>query len=197
MEREEGTNRKLPASLAALMRRAGEGAPARPVDKWDPPHCGRIDMRIAADGTWFYMGSPIGRPALVKLFASVLRREADGEYVLVTPVEKIGISVDDAPFLAVEMAAEGRGEARRITFRTNVDDLVTADEAHPLRFAVEAETLGVKPYLGVRGRLEALLTRALAHELLELAEERDGRLGVFSGGAFFPLPLPQEEFPGA
>ncbi|MBZ8134859.1 hypothetical protein CLD20_16405 [Afifella sp. IM 167] len=191
------TNPKLPASLAALMKRAEEGAPARPVEKWNPPHCGRIDMRIAADGTWFYMGTPIGRPALVKLFASVLRREEDGEFVLVTPVEKIGIAVDDAPFLAVEMAAEGEGEGRRITFRTNADDLVVADRDHPLRFEVEDGTLGLKPYLRVRGRLDALLTRALTHDLIGLAEEREGRLGVVSGGAFFALPQIGEESSGA
>nr|WP_224407832.1 DUF1285 domain-containing protein [Afifella sp. IM 167] len=179
------------------MKRAEEGAPARPVEKWNPPHCGRIDMRIAADGTWFYMGTPIGRPALVKLFASVLRREEDGEFVLVTPVEKIGIAVDDAPFLAVEMAAEGEGEGRRITFRTNADDLVVADRDHPLRFEVEDGTLGLKPYLRVRGRLDALLTRALTHDLIGLAEEREGRLGVVSGGAFFALPQIGEESSGA
>jgi len=197
MEREMATNPKLPASLAALMKRAEEGAPQRPVEKWDPPHCGRIDMRIAADGTWFYMGTPIGRPALVKLFASVLRREEDGEFVLVTPVEKIGITVDDAPFLAVEMAVEGEGEDARITFRTNVDDLVAADGEHPIRFSLEEGTLGLKPYLRVRGGLEALMTRALTHELMEMAKERDGRLGVASGGVFFALPETGEESSGA
>ncbi|HEX2255572.1 MAG TPA: DUF1285 domain-containing protein, partial [Afifellaceae bacterium] len=113
----------FPPGLAALAAHAGKPAAARPVESWNPPHCGRIDMRIGADGTWFYRGSPIGREALVRLFASVLRREPDGEYVLVTPVEKLGIAVDDAPFVAVEMAGEGEGANQSLTFRTDVGDL--------------------------------------------------------------------------
>ncbi|WP_205649945.1 DUF1285 domain-containing protein [Afifella aestuarii] len=194
---ERGTKKgELPPGLAELMRRAGEGAPARPVEKWDPPHCGVIDMRIAADGTWFYMGTPITRPALVRLFASVLRREPDGEYVLVTPVEKVGIHVDDAPFLAVEMAVDGEADERRLTFRTNVDDVVTADAAHPIRFAIEPQTLGVKPYVTVRAGLEALLTRALTHDLVDLAQEREGALGLISAGTFFSLPEHSEDGAG-
>ncbi len=178
----------LPPGLSALLVRAGDPAAPRPVERWNPAYCGEIDMRIAADGTWFYRGGPIGREALVRLFASILRREEDGRHVLVTPVEKVGIGVEDAPFLAVEMFAEGAGEAQTLTFRTNVGDVVAAGPQHPLRFAVEPETGGLKPYVLVRGRLEALLTRPLAHELVNAAEERNGRLGVWSGGAFFAVP---------
>ncbi len=156
----------LPPGLAALAAQAGRPAPERPVERWDPPHCGAIDMRIATDGTWHYRGSPIGREALVRLFASVLRREPAGEYVLVTPVEKVAIEVEDAPFVAVEMAVEGEGEDQSLTFRTNVGDIVTAGPDHKLRFEVEPGTGGLKPYVHVRGRLEALLARQLVIDLV-------------------------------
>ena len=177
--------------LAALIARAGAAGRAPPVDRWDPPFCGDIDMRISADGAWHYGGSPIGREPLVKLFASVLRREADGRYLLVTPVEKLAITVEDVPFLAVEMHAEGYGEATRLVFRTNVGDVVTAGPERPLRFAADDATGGLKPYVLVRGRLEARLTRAVAHELADRAVTAvvDGgeHLGVWSDGAFFPM----------
>ena len=185
--------RTLPAGLAAMIARAGKAAPERPVEAWNPAYCGAIDMRIAADGTWYYLGSPIGRPALVRLFASVLRREADGSHVLVTPVEKIGITVDDAPFIAVEMAARGSGESAMLTFRTNVGDVVTAGPDHPLRFALEAGTGGLKPYVRVRGGLEARLTRATMFDLVEAASRYEGRDGVWSDGRFFAFP----DAPGA
>lgn len=178
----------LPQGLAKLMEEAGRPAKARPVERWNPPYCGEIDIRIAADGTWHYRGSPIGREALVRLFASILRREADGRHVLVTPVERVGIEVEDAPFLAVEVAAEGEGAERLLTFRTNVGDIVAAGSEHPLRFATEPSTSGLKPYLRVRGGLDALATRALALELVEMAEEKDGATGLWSGGVFFPFP---------
>jgi len=178
----------LPAGLAALAAEAGPQAKPRPVDRWDPPDCGAIDMRIAVDGTWYYRGSPIGREALMRLFASILRREPDGRHVLVTPVEKITISVDDAPFVAVEMRREGEGDAQRIVFRTNVGDVVEAGPEHPLRFTIEAGTGGLKPYVLVRGRLEALVTRAVQQELVGLAAERDGRPGIFAGGVFYVFP---------
>jgi uncharacterized protein len=182
---------------AALGEAGGGGLPGRPglpgrrglppVERWNPPHCGAIDMRIAADGTWSYMGSPIGRPALVKLFASVLRREEDGSYVLVTPVERVGITVEDAPFLAVEMAVEGEGDGRSVAFRTNVDDLVPVDADHGLTFARDADG-GLKPYLHVRRGLTALVTRALVFDLVELCEiRRDGGedwFGLPAGGGF-------------
>ena len=183
--------------LDALVRRAGglnQGKP--PVEKWNPPDCGEIDMRIANDGTWFYMGTPIGRIPLVKLFASVLRRDADEKFYLVTPVEKIVIRVDDAPFLGVELHAEGEGRDQVVTIRTNVGDIVEAGPDHPMRFAVEDGTGGVKPYVLVRGRLEALFARPLLYELVEYGVEEpvDGILyfGVWSGGTFFPI-LPASE----
>jgi hypothetical protein len=185
---DEDTESRFPASLADLVARAGRPAPERPVERWNPARSGTIDMRIAADGTWFYRGTPIAREALVRLFASILRREDGGGYVLVTPVEKLSLQVDDAPFTAVELAAEGEGANQILTFRTSAGDIVRADEDHPLRFVVEAETGGLKPYLRVRGGLDALLTRALALDLVELAGEHDGSAGVWSGGAFFPLP---------
>ena len=153
-------------------------------------------MRIAADGTWHYRGSPIAREALVRLFASVLRREPDGRHVLVPPVARVGIVVDDAPVLAVEVVATGEGQARQLTFRTNVGDIVAADAAHPLRFEIEAGTGGLKPYLGIRHGLEALATRALALQLVDLAEARDGAMGLRSGGAFFPFPAAGDESGG-
>ena len=174
----------LPPGLAGLVAQAGQTAKARPVERWNPPDCGDIDMRIAADGTWFYRGSPIGREALVRLFASILRRESDGRHVLVTPVEKVGIAVEDAPFLAVEMAAEGEGRERVLSFRTNVGDVIAADEGHPMRFEVEAATGGFKPYVVVRGGLEALLTRAVAHELAGLADIHEGASGIWSSRRF-------------
>jgi len=164
-----------------------------PVERWNPPFCGDIDMRIASDGTWFYLGTPIGRPALVRLFSTVLKREGD-KYFLVTPVEKVGIVVEDAPFLAVELAVErgegGQGLGQVLRFRTNVDDWVEAGPGHVLRFA-PAESGGLKPYLHVRRELWAKVTRALFYDLVELGEERevDGapKFGVASGGEFFAM----------
>ena len=178
------------APLAGLeaMLRAQESDRPPPVDSWNPPYCGDIGMAIKADGTWFYQGSPIGRKPLVKLFSRVLRRDPDGRHFLVTPVEKVDVAVADAPFLAVEMEIAGSGKAQELIFRTNVDDVVRCGSEHPLRFAAEKGTGGLKPYLHVRGRLEALVTRALYYDLVALAgEEGDGRLGVWSGGAYFVL----------
>lgn len=169
---------RLRSALGSATRR---GPP--PVERWNPPFCGAIDMRIAADGTWYHDGAPIRRPALVKLFASILRREPDGSFVLVTPVESVGITVEDAPFVAVEMAIEGDGPDRRIAFRTNVDDLVPVGADHGLRFAQDAAG-GLRPYVHVRRDLWALLTRALTYDLLALAEDREGWLGVEAGGLF-------------
>lgn len=178
------------SGLEALLKEQA-GQTAAPVDSWNPPYCGDIGMAIRPDGVWMYQGSPIGRIALVKLFARVLRRDADGRYYLVTPAEKVDVAVADAPFMAVEMQVEGVGEAQRLIFRTNVDDLVTAGPAHPLRFAEEAGSGGLKPYVRVRGRLEALVTRALYYDLVELAQPRliDGRevLGLWSDGQWFAL----------
>ncbi|MEE7492496.1 DUF1285 domain-containing protein [Methylobacterium oryzae CBMB20] len=176
---------RLSAALGDLPKR---GLP--PVERWDPPYCGAIDIRIAADGTWFHNGSPIRRDKLVKLFATILRREPDGRTVLVTPVESVGITVDDAAFVAVEMAVDGSGADRRISFRTNVDDLVSVDAEHALRFE-EAPDGALKPYLHVRRGLWARVTRALTYDLVDLAEERlvDGKpwLGLWAGGAFHAI----------
>ncbi len=180
------------AGLEALISRApraGKGLP--PVERWNPPFCGDLDMEIRRDGTWFYLGTPIGRPALVQLFSTVLRRDDDGRTYLVTPVEKVGIRVEDAPFLAVEVDASRRDGAQVLTFRTNVGDVVEAGPDNPLRFTEEGETGGLKPYLLVRGRLEALVNRAVTYELVELGEEieHEGRrmFAVRSNGVVFPI----------
>lgn len=166
---------------------AGRG-PA-PVHLWNPPWCGDIDMRIAADGSWHYNGSPIGRPAMVKLFATILRKDPTG-HVLVTPVERVGITVEDAPFLAVDMAVEPGEAGDRLVFRTNVDDIIEAGPDHPIRFEIAAGG-ALKPYLHVRGDLWALVTRALTHDLVARASVEAGAggamFGLRSGTAFFPI----------
>lgn len=175
-------------AIAGAARAAGApGLP--PVHLWNPPFCGDLDLRIAADGTWHYLKTPIGRPALVKLFASVLRREGD-KYYLVTPVEKCGIRVDDAPFLAVEMEVETRAERSILHFRTNVDDWVACGQEHALRFEPEAGG-ALKPYLHVRAGLWAKVTRALFYDLVARGEEHvvDGErmFGIASDSAFFSM----------
>jgi hypothetical protein len=176
------------AIAEAARREGGKGAP--PVHLWNPPFCGDIDMRIATDGTWYYMQTPIGRPALVKLFASVLKREAN-RYFLVTPVEKVGITVDDAPFMAVEMQTEDQTAGRVLRFRTNVDEWVDCGPEHALRFDPEPGTGGLKPYLHVRRDLWARLTRPLFYDLVALGEEREVEsrrmFGVSSGQSFFSM----------
>lgn len=167
-----------------------EPAGARPVESWNPPYCGDIGLSIRRDGTWTYRESPIARPSLVKLFASILRKDEDGRTYLVTPVEKVDVKVEDAPFLAVEMITEGSGENQMIKFRTNVDDVVSVDKDHPLRFERQNPGGGLKPYVLVRGRLEALCTRAVYAELVELAEARSDAsdtIGVWSGGTWWGM----------
>ena len=175
---------------AATRRLRGLGR----APSWNPPDCGDIDMRIAADGTWFYCGSPIGRLPLVQLLASVLRKETD-RYVLVTPAEKVGIRVDDAPFLATEMRIEDEANEPRLIFLTNVEDLVTVDSEHLLRFERGAAE-GLKPYVKVRGDLWALIKRALFYDLVALGKtERLANqdwFGVRSCGVFFPMCLASE-----
>jgi uncharacterized protein len=172
--------------LAGLMAYAGaegdDAQPLPPVHLWNPAHCGAIDIRIARDGTWLHEGQPITRPALVRLFSTVLRRDVDG-YVLVTPAEKLAIQVEDAPFVAVRMERTDAG----LLFRTNVGDAVLAGPDHPLRVDSTADGAAPRPYLHVRGGLEARLSRPVFYELAEVAEARDGVLGVESGGAWFPL----------
>ncbi len=180
------------SGLDALLQAASEGRATgvRPVEKWNPPYCGDIGMEIRRDGTWFYQGSPIGRIALVKLFASILRKDDDGRTYLVTPAEKVDVAVEDAPFLAVEMAVDGAGREQRLTFRTNLDDVATVDADHPLRFEASGPDGGLKPYVVVRGRLEALATRAVYAELVELAAARDEGgdvVGVWSGGVWWAM----------
>ncbi|MDP2124977.1 MAG: DUF1285 domain-containing protein [Parvibaculum sp.] len=188
-----------PGGLKGLAVAEAEGKKARglpPVHKWNPPFCGDLDMRIARDGTWYYMGTPIGRARLVRLFSTVLRHDEDGKYYLVTPVEKVGITVDDAPFLAVAMKVEGEGRDQVLTFTTNVGDDATAGADHPMRFVIDAETGEPAPYVHVRARLEALINRAVFYDLVELGveEEHEGRrwFGVWSGGIFWPF-MPAEE----
>jgi uncharacterized protein len=175
---------------------AGEKARGLPpVHLWNPPFCGDLDMRIKRDGSWHYLGSPIGRQRLVRLFSTVLRKDED-DYFLVTPVEKIGISVDDVPFLAVAMTVEGQGDAQTLTFETSVGDRVTVDEDHPMRFEVDAETGEPAPYVLVRARLEALINRAVFYDLVELGVEEmvDGEawFGVWSSGTFYQFMLAGE-----
>lgn len=181
-------SRGLSGLEALLKEQAGDRLP--PVETWNPPYCGDIGMRIRNDGVWFYQGSPIGRKPLVKLFSRVLRKDEDGRHYLVTPVEKVDVAVDDAPFLAVEMEVQGSGEGQVLTFRTNVDDVVRCGQDHALRFVEETPGGGLKPYLRVRGRLVALVTRALYYDLVELAVPgKDGadRLIVWSAGIPFPV----------
>ena len=180
------------AKDAANDSAAGKGLP--PVHLWNPPFCGDLDMRIASDGTWYYMGTPIGRPALVRLFSTILKREG-AKHFLVTPVEKVGIRVDDSPFLAVEMLDETGERGRVLRFRTNVDDGVSCDAAHRLRFVAAADG-GLTPYLHVRADLWAKVTRALYYDLVDMGEERvvDGRdmFGVASSGEFFAMADAQQ-----
>ncbi len=177
--------------LAGLKEAQGKGGGLPPVHLWNPPFCGDIDMRIAGDGTWFYMNSPIGRKPLYVLFSRVIRKD-DDKYFLVTPVEKCGIRVDDAPFVAVRMKVDGHGKAQAITFETNVDDAVTVDADHPLRFAEEEGTGGLKPYVLVRANLEALVVRALFYDLVALGSVEGEWFGVWSSGVFFPMQKASE-----
>ena len=195
----------LDGILGAASDAVRRGPP--PVHLWNPPFCGDLDMRIAADGTWYYLKTPIGRPALVRLFASVLKREGD-KYFLVTPVEKCGIQVEDSPFLAVELRVEQAGlgtepgtqfgtqrcqtlqRGQTLHFRTNVDDWVACEPGHGLRFEMAADG-GITPYLHVRADLWAKVTRALYYDLVDMGEPRmiDGeeKFGVESGGEFFAM----------
>lgn len=173
------------SSLDALAQWARGDAPP-PVERWHPAHCGSIDIRISADGRWFHEGSPINRPAMVRLFSRVLRREEDGSFVLVTPAERMTITVEDAPFLAVEMKVEGEGAATRLAFRLNTDEVVVADADHPLE--LRDGPAGKLPYLHVRtaghGPLEARLARPVYYALAELADETGS---VWSAGQIFQI----------
>lgn len=172
-------------SLADIARLADEKR-LPPVEQWNPAHCGDSEMRIARDGTWFHQGSPIGREAMVRLFSTILRREPDGSYVLVTPVEKLDIVVEDAPFVAVELKSEGEGRDRALAFRLNTGDLIAAGPDHELVVRETAD--GPHPYLHVRSGLEALINRSVYYEMMNMALEEAGeRVGLWSHGRFFPL----------
>ena len=177
--------------LAAAEEAGKKGKGLPPVHLWNPEFCGDLDMRIARDGTWFYLGTPIGRERLVRLFSTVLRHDEDGKYYLVTPVEKVGIQVEDAPFVAVAMTVEGAGRDQVLTFTTNVGDETLAGPDHPMRFEIDKETGEPAPYVHVRARLEALINRAVFYDLVELGveEEHEGEtwFGIWSGGVFFPF----------
>ena len=175
--------------LSELISAQSEGK-RPPVEQWNPPYCGNIGLAIRADGTWHYQNSPIQRAALVRLFASVLRRDADGRHYIVTPVEMFDVAVEDAPFLAVEMQVDGAGTEQQLTFRTNVDDIICCGPDHPIRFVEEVGSGGLKPYILVRGRLEALVSRAVYYDLIELALPSDSNaedLHLWSGGKRFSV----------
>ena len=179
-ETRDGTQ---PSDAGGTGGRSGE----RPV-----PPLVRGDMRIARDGTWFHEGTPFTRLPLVKLFSTVLRRTEDGGYMLATPVERVAIEVEDAPFVAVEAIAEGEGEARTLRFRTNIDEWVTLDADHPLRVVDDPASGEPSPYIRLRDGIEALIARSVFYDLVEAAVERPGDdgatvLGIWSAGSFFPL----------
>ena len=174
--------------LASLQRDAAAGRGLPPVEKWNPTHCGDIDIRIAKDGTWFHQGTPIGRKELVRLFSTILRKDPDG-FCLVTPAEKARIKVEDAPFIAVLVDTEGKGSDQLLKFTTNVGDQVTAGPDHRVRVVTDPRTQEPAPYIHVRRGLEARISRAVYYQLAELAVpgERPDLLGVWSGGMFFAL----------
>ena len=172
-------------TLADIARLAEERK-LPPVEKWEPAHCGHSAMRIARDGRWYHEGSPINRPEMVRLFSTILRREPDGSHVLVTPVEKLTIDVEDAPFVAVELRSEGDGPDRRLAFRLNTGDVVVAGAAHPLRLRDGPD--GPHPYIEVRQGLDALISRPVYYELAELALSEGGEpAGLWSDGTFLPM----------
>ena len=180
----------LAASIEATR---SKGLP--PVHLWNPPFCGDLDIRIARDGRWYYLGSQIERPELVRLFSSILKKEGD-RYFLVTPVEKVGIRVDDAPFLAVDFEVVGQGAAQSLTFETQVGDLARAGPEHPLRVVRDPETGEPSPYVMIRAGLEALIDRKSFYRLVDLGSHRDGWFGVWSGETFFPI-IPSDEIEAA
>lgn len=176
--------------LAEAAKAAGAGKRGLPpIHLWNPPFCGDIDIEIKRDGSWHYMKSPIGRQPLVRLFSTILKRDADDDYYLVTPVEKVRIRVADAPFLIVGCEIAGEGRDQVIRFRTNVDDEFTLDADHPLRVEIDAATGEPSPYVRVRDRLDGLINRAVFYELVNAAveDEASGELGVVSAGRFWSL----------
>ncbi|MFL2786696.1 MAG: DUF1285 domain-containing protein [Paracoccaceae bacterium] len=182
-------------SIATTVMAATKTRGLPPVEKWNPPFCGDLDMRIARDGTWFYLGTPIGRFELVRLFSSVLRKDGD-KYFLVTPVEKVGIKVDDAPFVAVDFTVVGEGKEQTLKFETQVGDFSTASGANPIRIVRDPKTGEPSPYVHIRAGLEALIDRKSFYRLIDLgiheAHNREQWFGVYSSGEFFPI-IPSRE----
>lgn len=199
MAKENGAQKlEMPSaeSIAASAQEVAKGG-LPPVEKWNPPFCGDLDMRIARDGTWFYLGTPIGRPGLVKLFSSIIRKDGD-DYFLVTPVEKVGIIVDDAPFVAIDFEVSGNATDQVLTFETHVGDTVSASLENPIRVARDSETGEPSPYVNVRRNLEALIDRKSFYRLVDIGSHHvhDGEswFGLWSSGAFFPV-IPSAELP--
>ena len=184
-------------SIAASAQAAAKKKGPPPVHLWNPPFCGDLDMEIKRDGTWFYMGTPIGRPGLVKLFSSIIRKDGD-DYFLVTPVEKVGIRVEDAPFVALDFSVSGEGSDSVLTFTTHVEDEATAGPDNPIRVVRDAETGEPAPYILIRANLEALIDRKSFYRLVDLGqvENHEGVdwFGVWSSGTFFPI-IPADELP--
>lgn len=181
------------ASDLAASAKAAKGRGLPPIEKWNPPFCGDLDMQIKRDGTWFYEGTPIGRKELVKLFSTILWREGD-DYFLVTPVEKVGLQVEDAPFVAVDFDVTGEGVDQVLTFTTNVDDQAKAGADHPIRVERDRETGEPSPYVLIRRNLEALIDRKSFYRLVDLGVHHEGWFGVWSGGEFFGI-IPSDELP--
>lgn len=181
------------ANTLAEAARAAKTRGLPPLEKWNPPFCGDLDMQIKRDGTWFYEGTPIGRPELVKLFSTILWREGD-KYFLVTPVEKVGITVEDAPFVAVDFEAEGAGDAQKLSFISNVGDVAIAGPSNLIRVERDPETGEPAPYVLIRRNLEALIDRKSFYRLVELGVHHDGWFGLWSEGEFFGI-IPSDELP--
>jgi len=181
------------AASARAAQKSGKSLP--PVHLWNPPFCGDLDIRIARNGMWYYLGTPIGRPELVRLFSTILRKDGDA-YFLVTPVEKVGITVEDAPFVAVDFEVTGQGAAQQLVFSTNVGDQAQAGPNHPIRVARDPDSGEPAPYILIRTNLEALIDRKSFYRLVDLGCHHEGWFGLWSGGQFFPM-IASNELPDA
>jgi len=181
------------AASARAAQKSGKSLP--PVHLWNPPFCGDLDIRIARNGMWYYLGTPIGRPELVRLFSTILRKDGDA-YFLVTPVEKVGITVEDAPFVAVDFDVTGQGAAQQLVFSTNVGDQAQAGPNHPIRVARDPDSGEPAPYILIRANLEALIDRKSFYRLVDLGCHHEGWFGLWSGGQFFPM-IASSELPDA